>query len=210
MCGLLVPVTFIGGWLLGGLAQPAAYSLVEHDISDLGAVTADQPWLYNQIGANLTGLLVLGLVPGLWRTVGGLAGRIGVGALAVMGAGQTLDGLFRIDCREIDTGCGAGDPSWHAVAHLVETNVTILALLVSVFVLPVAFARTPAWRSMWPVTLAAAVGTIAATVVLGFVGPGLAVRAGTTVWFVWVALLGRHLLAIAGSQPLPARPLAAA
>jgi hypothetical membrane protein len=69
VCGLLTP-TFIAGWLIGGLAQPRAYSVIDDDISDLGALTADKPWLYNQLGVNLTGLLVLALSVGLWRTVG--------------------------------------------------------------------------------------------------------------------------------------------
>jgi hypothetical protein len=58
LCGLLAPVTFIVGWLAGGLAQPGAYSFVRDDISDLGALTANRAWIYNQIGANLTGLLM--------------------------------------------------------------------------------------------------------------------------------------------------------
>ena len=58
ICGLLVPFAFTFGWLVGGLAQSASYDWMRHDISDLGALTADQPWMYNQIGANLVGVLL--------------------------------------------------------------------------------------------------------------------------------------------------------
>jgi hypothetical membrane protein len=55
ICGLLAPVTFIVGVLLGDLAQPEAFSPADDDISDLGAQTVDQAWIYNQIAANLNG-----------------------------------------------------------------------------------------------------------------------------------------------------------
>ena len=55
--GLAAPLTFVAGILLGDLAQPDAFSPANDDISDLGAVTASSAWLYNQVAANLTGLL---------------------------------------------------------------------------------------------------------------------------------------------------------
>jgi len=45
ICGLLAPVTFMAGFVLGGLAQPDAYSPVHADISHLGALTASSAWL---------------------------------------------------------------------------------------------------------------------------------------------------------------------
>jgi hypothetical protein len=48
-------VTVSIGWIAGGLTQPAAYSVANDDISDLGADTASSSWIYNRIGANLTG-----------------------------------------------------------------------------------------------------------------------------------------------------------
>ena len=63
ICGLASFVTVNIGWIAGGLAQPDAYSVARDDISDLGAVTASSSWIYNRIGANLTGLLVVVLAP---------------------------------------------------------------------------------------------------------------------------------------------------
>jgi hypothetical membrane protein len=69
ICGLLAFVTVNIGWIAGGFAQPAAYSVANDDISDLGADTASSSWIYNRIGANLTGLLVVVLALGLWRAL---------------------------------------------------------------------------------------------------------------------------------------------
>src|SRR5690242_16967701 len=88
VCGMVALVLSTVGWLAGDLAQPAAFSPANDDISDLGAVTANSPWLYNQVGANLTGLLVVVLAIGLWLALSpDLLGRLGSVALAVAGAG---------------------------------------------------------------------------------------------------------------------------
>jgi Protein of unknown function (DUF998) len=99
-CGIAAFFTANLGWLLGGLAQPEAYSSTRDDISDLGALTADEPWLYNQIGANLSGLLMLAFAGALWWALSPDSfGRVGASAVAVAGAGIFLDGIFRLDCR---------------------------------------------------------------------------------------------------------------
>jgi hypothetical protein len=64
ICGLAAFVTFNIGWIGGGLAQPAAYSFANDDISDVGAVTASSSWIQNRVGSNLTGLLVVALHSG--------------------------------------------------------------------------------------------------------------------------------------------------
>src|SRR6185503_14552024 len=129
-CGLLAFVTATVGWVAGGFAQPAAYSVARDDVSDLGAVTAASPWLYNQLGANITGLLVIACALGLWHSVGtSTLGRLGAVALAVAGLGGFLDGLFRLDCRGIDAACT--NHTWHAHAHKIESGVTGAAFLLA-------------------------------------------------------------------------------
>jgi len=86
ICGLLASVTFAVGLLLGDLSQPDAFSPANDDISDIGARTAHRAWIYNQIAANLNGLLILAFSLGLWRALGsGWLGRLGVLGLAVLG-----------------------------------------------------------------------------------------------------------------------------
>lgn len=201
LCGLLAPIAFVVGWAAGGLAQPDAYSLVDDSVSDLGALTADQAWIYNQIGANLTGLLVAAMAYGLWKAgIPGFAGRVGVIVLAVVGVGQFFDGLFRLDCRAIDAGCSGGGTGWQVVAHEIESLFTVLGLLVSVFALARAFKKADRWRDLRLPTLIAGFATLGVFIGLLFVGGGLAVRFGLAVWFGWVALVSYRMLMIAQEQ----------
>lgn len=202
--GLLAPITFVVGWVAGGVAQPDAYSLVDDQVSDLGALTADQAWIYNQIGANLTGLLVAALACGLWRAVSStLAGRVGVVALAVTGVGVFFDGWLRLDCREIDAGCSAGGTSWLAIAHQIESLITVTGMIVAVFALARAFKKSEHWQDLRTPTLivgfASVGGILGGTVLTGLeiVGGGLAARVGLTVWFAWLAPVSYRLWRIA-------------
>ena len=205
ICGLLAPITFVAGWLLGGLAQPDDYSVVDHDISDLGALTADKPWLYNQLGANLTGLLLFALALGLWKALGtSLAARIGVIAFGVFALGTFLDGLFRLDCRKIDSSCDRFS-SWHSTAHGIETAFTILGVFVAVFALAWAFKKSERWRDLWAVTLASGIAALA-SLALSLVGEGLGPRVATTILFAWVALVSYRLLRIAQEPTVASSP----
>ena len=193
VCGMVALVTSIVGWLAGDLAQPAAFSPANDDISDLGAVTANSAWLYNQVGANLTGLLVVILAVGLWLALSpDLLGRLGSLSLAVAGAGSFLDGLFRLDCRGIDAACT--NDSWHSHAHKVESAFTAGALLLAPLLLAFAFRRASGWRGAWLPTLLAIPAILLANVVFSAIGDGAATRAGTVVAFVWIAFVGAWLL----------------
>jgi hypothetical protein len=193
VCGLLAFVTMNVGWIAGGLAQPDAYSFADDDISDLGAVTANSPWLYNQLGANLTGLLIVLFALGMWRLLSpDLLGRIGAGALIVAGLGSLLDGFFRLDCRGIDASCS--NDSWHSSAHKLESGITSAAILAAPLILAFAFRRLPAWRSWWLPTLAVVPILFAANAVFSTIGDGAAVRAGAVTWFTWVAAVSAGLL----------------
>lgn len=193
ICGLLAFVTLTVGWIAGDLAQPDAYSSAHDDTSDLGAMTANAAWIYNQIGNNLTGILVVLFGLGLWRALSpDLVGRIGAVALMVTGVGVFFDGVFRLDCRGIDRGCT--NDSWHASAHKMETRITVAATLLAPPILAFAFRRAARWRDAWLPTIAAVPAAIVIGVVFSAVGDGAAVRATTATWFVWVALVSVRLI----------------
>ena len=192
ICGLLAFVTVNIGWIAGGLAQPAAYSVANDDISDLGADAASSSWIYNRIGANLTGLLVVALALGLWRALSpDLLGRLGAGALLVTGAGAVLDGFFHLDCRGIDTGCT--NDSWHSQAHKIESGITGAATIAAPLILAFAFRRIPEWRDSWLPSLITVPAIVLANVVFSAVGNGAATRAGTVVAFLWIAFISVRL-----------------
>ena len=192
-CALAAFFTSAIGWIAGDLAQPAAFSPANDDISDLGAQTASSPWLYNQVGANLTGILVMAAALGLWRALSpDVLGRIGAGALFVAGLGAFLDGLFRLDCQGIDAGCA--NDSWHSDAHRWESRFTAAATLLAPLILAFAFRRLPEWRRAWIPSLAALPAIIVANVIFSAVGNGAATRAGTVAWFAWLGYVGVLLI----------------
>jgi hypothetical protein len=193
VCGLLALVTSTLGWLVGGLAQSDAYSSADDDVSDLGALTASSAWVYNQIGANLTGVLVMILGLGVWRALSpDLLGRIGAGALFLVGLGVFLDGFLRLDCQGIDRGCM--NDSWHSDAHKMESRFTVAAFFLAPVVLAFAFRRNPGWRNAWLPSLFEIPAGIAVGVAFSAFGDGAAVRANTLVWFLWAAYLGVLLI----------------
>jgi uncharacterized protein DUF998 len=193
ICALLAVVTFTIGTVAGGLAQPGAYSFADDDLSDLGALTANSAWLYNQVAANLTGLLIVLVGLALWWALSpDLVGRIGAAALVATGASYFFDGIFRLDCRGIDAGCE--NVSWHSDAHKMESRISAALLLGTPFVLAFAFRRNREWRSAWLPTLLSVPVGLALGIPFSALGSGAAQRATTWVWFVWLAYVGVRLL----------------
>src|SRR6266542_1492029 len=90
ICGLLALVTVTVAYIWGALAQPDAYSSADDASSDLGALTANKAWIFNQIGSNLTGILIILFGLGLWRALSpDVLGRIGAGAVMLMVLGYS-------------------------------------------------------------------------------------------------------------------------
>jgi uncharacterized protein DUF998 len=204
LCGLVAFVTFNAGWIAGDIAQPRAFSPADDDLSYLGALTASHAWLYNQLAANASGLLVIALGIGLWRALGpSRLGRLGAAAWVATGLGTFLDGLFRLDCRSIDAGCS--NDSWHSHAHKIESGFTAGATFVALVLVALAFRRIPEWRDSWLPTIATVPGIILANVVFSAVGSGAATRAGTVVVFLAIAFIGAQLIRKSrrAERPLP-------
>lgn len=196
ICGLLVPVTFVVGLVLGDLAQPDAFSPADDDISDIGAQTADLAWLYNQIASNLSGLLILGLALGLWRALGsGWLARLGVAGLAALGILRFLEGFLRLDCRGIDAGCV--NDSWHSHAHKIESGITAALFFIVPLFLAFAFRRLPEWRGLWLPTLLFVPVVIAAGVLVSILGNGASTRATSVMYVLWLALIAFRLFRVA-------------
>src|SRR4051794_28900241 len=192
-CGLLAFVTFNAGWIAGDLAQQEAFSPARDDISDLGALTASSPWLYNQLAANTSGLLVVALGIGLWRALSPrLLGRFGSALLIATGVGAFLDGIFRLDCQGITAHCS--NDSWHSHAHKIESALTGATTLLALLVLAIAFRRSAEWRGAWIPMLAAVPAVLAANLLFSPLGAGAATRAGTVVVFSAFAFVGVWLL----------------
>ena len=203
ICGLLAPVSFIAGVLLGDLVQPDSFSPADDDISDLGAQIADQAWLYNQIAANLNELLIVAFALGLWRALGsGWLARLGVLGLAVIGVTRFLEGFLRLDCRGMDEGCE--NTSWHADGHRFESGIASALFFLVPLLLAFAFRRLPQWRDLWLPTLLVVPIVVAVSIPFSLIGDGAAVRAASITWFLWLALVAWRLLRIAGDRTVRA------
>ena len=195
ICGLLAPVTFILGLVLGDLAQSGEFSPANDNISDIGAQTADQAWLYNQIGANLNGLLIVAFALGLWRALGpGWLARLGVLGLAILGVTRFLEGFLRLDCGGMDDVCE--NTSWQSEAHGFESGIASALFFLVPPVLAFAFRRLPEWRDLWLPTLLAVPIVVAISIPFSLIGDGAAGRAGSVTWSLWLGVM-----AVAAAAP---------
>ena len=156
-------------------------------------MTAHSAWLYNQLAANATGALLVVLAVGLWSALSpGVLGRLGAATLGATGVGMFLDGLLRLDCQSIDSGCS--NDSWHSHAHKIESGFTGGFTLLSLLLLALAFRRTPRWHNSWLPTIAALPAIVVANIAFSPLGAGAATRAGTVVVVLAFAFVGFRLL----------------
>ena len=201
ICGLLASVTFVAGLVLGDLAQPDEFSPANDNISDIGAQTADHAWFYNQIAANLNGLLIVAFALGLWRALGpGWLARLGVLGLAILGVTRFLEGFLRLDCGGMDDVCE--NTSWQSEAHGIESGIASALFFLVPPVLAFAFRRLPEWRNLWLPTLLAVPVVVAISIPFSLIGDGAAGRAASVTWFLWLGLIAWRLLSLADN---PAR-----
>jgi Protein of unknown function (DUF998) len=199
VCGLLTLVTVTVAYMWGTLAQPDAYSSADDATSDLGALTANKAWIFNQIGANLTGILIILFGLGLWRALSpDVLGRIGAGAVMLTGLGFFVIGFFPLDCRGIDPGCT--NDSWHSSAHKWDNRFLNAVLFAAPLILAFAFRRLPKWRDLWLPTLLFVPVSVAVGVLFSAIGDGASQRAGNVTVFLWLGLLAWWLLRLADGE----------
>jgi hypothetical membrane protein len=199
LAGLLAPVTYSAALLFGGLAQRDEFSSGDDATSDLGADTASSPWIYNQVGTNLTGILIFVFALELWRALSpDLLGRIGAGLLLVQGVTLFLEGFFTLDCQGVDIGCE--NTSWQSEGHRWVSRLTAVCIFVAPIVLAFAFRRLPRWRDTWLPTLLAVPFSIAASILGSIIGNGASTRAGAVAWFIWLGFVAFRLLQKSGPR----------
>jgi len=134
--------------------------------------------------------------------------------VAVIFGGRSPDQAVRcgatgrpFDCQGIDAACA--NTSWQSDAHRLESGVTAGALLLTPLILAFAFRAIDAWRPVWLVTLLATPSSIVTSALFSALGNGAASRAGSVVWFVWLAFVALHLLRVASDERQMTAPAAA-
>ena len=194
ICGLLAPVTFVVGLVLGDLAQPDAFSPANDNISDIGAQTADQAWLYNQVAANLNGLLIVAFALGLWRASDRLARAARRPRAGDPGVTRFLEGFLRLDCAAWTTAVRTrpGRPTHTGSNPVSPRRSSFLSRRCSRSHsggsrsgATCGFRRSSPCPSWWP------------SVLFSVIGDGAAVRAASITWFLWLGLLAWRLLSLA-------------
>lgn len=191
------------GWVVGGLAQGPGYSWTSQEISDLGALTAQHPWVWN-LADSLSGLLILIFSAGLFSLMrSNRAGRIGAGLIAVVGIGSVLDGIVREDCplstsdacQRLQDGPGL---SWHHQAHDVESVIVVLAMIAAPFFLGRAIRSVEGLENLYRPSVGTGVLLVIATVAYLFLygnpGAGIAQRFLALTFMTWIAAISIAML----------------
>jgi hypothetical membrane protein len=191
------------GWIAAGALQGSGYSWSRQEISDLGALTAQHPWVWN-LADSLSGLLILIFAVGLFRLVqSNRAGRIGVGLIGVVGAGSFLDGILREDCplstseacQRLQDGAGL---SWHHQAHNIESVIVVVAMIAAPFFLGRAIRSVDGLENLYRPSVGAGALLVIATVAYLFLygnpGAGIAQRLLALTFMAWIAAISIAIL----------------
>jgi hypothetical membrane protein len=194
------------GWIAGGLLQGSGYSWSQQEISDLGALTAQHPWVWN-LADSLSGLLILIFAVSLFRFMqSNRAGRIGAGLIAVVGVGSFIDGIVREDCplstseacQRLQDEAGL---SWHHQAHDIESVIVVMAMIAAPFFLGRAVWSVDGLANLYRPSLGAgallAVATVAYLFLYGNPGAGIAQRLLALAFVAWIAAISIALLKFA-------------
>jgi hypothetical protein len=198
-CGALAPVIFTAAWIVAGLVQDG-YSARREDISGLAARSAEYPWLM-MAGLLTTGLLVAAFALALHHGVrrGSVAGPA---LVALCGLGIVALGLLRNDCSSLTEECEsrveAGEVSWQHTAHDLVSVPVFAAAIAAPLVLALRFRADPSWRSLAPVSGAAA-AVLGAFFALGGIEAapswnGVIQRVAVSAELLWLEVAALHLL----------------
>jgi Protein of unknown function (DUF998) len=145
---------FVGGMLVLGAIEGDGYSAGRHDISDLGALTAQHATAARLIvgiaGAVTIAFALLVLRPSLRAANGRAPVGAWLVALSLPGLDTMSDAFFRLDCRAADAGCTMAEAtaSWHGKAHIVCFVIAALATVAAPFALAHRMRKVDGWQDL--------------------------------------------------------------
>jgi hypothetical membrane protein len=195
------------GWLVAGALQAGGYSVARDDVSDLGALTAQYPWVILSAGGLAGALTILfalfALRPAMAVHERGAALGAWLLAASLMGLDNLSDAFFRLDCRAADQACttSAAMSSWHGTIHVVIGAATAIATIAALFVLARRMRRADGWRDL--ARPAFLFGLLFLAVLVAYValerktGGGYLQRAAIMLLSVWTVTLALRVRALA-------------
>jgi hypothetical membrane protein len=202
-------VLFNLGWLLGEALQTGGYSVARHDVSDLGALTAQDPWVVLATQGICGALTILFALFALRPALAVPGRRMAPGpwllAASLMGLDNLSDFFFRLDCQAADPTCTSAmsSGSRHGTIHVVVGTASGIATLAAPFFLAARMRLVPGWRDMFrPTVIFGFVFLVvllayAAVALAGANGGGYLQRAAIVLLSVWVVVLALRVRALA-------------
>jgi hypothetical membrane protein len=199
---LVVPaqLLFLAALFVAQAVQRDGYKPSRYDISDLGSLTADHPWVLlvpEAVAGVVTAAFAL-LV--LRRVVGGPGPWLL--AASLVGLDDVSDALFRLDCRRVDPGCTdeVRTASWHAQVHEVVGFLAVVATVLALLALAHRFRRLDRWADLARPAVVLAGLFLAAMLVYAWresrPGGGIAQRLAVLLVVAFFAALVRRVLAL--------------
>jgi hypothetical protein len=205
-------LVFVGGMLVLGAIEGRGYSAGRHDISDLGALTAQHATAARLI-VGITGAVTIAFALLVLRpSLRSADGRESVGAwlvaLSLPGLDTMSDAFFRLDCRAADAGCTMAEAtaSWHGKAHIACFVIAALATVAAPFVLARRMRIVDGWQDLVVPTRIFGTLTIVALAVTaatsGTAAQGWTQRGAIVLVALGIGALGCRMLKLEG---LPTR-----
>ena len=194
-------IVFTVGWVVAGSLSGSADS-IDGTLSDLGARTADVPWLWNGARA-VSGALLVAVALGMRaRLPRGRDARVATALLALLGVAEILGGLlFHTDCLSTEAGCGHDRTySWRHLGHEFLSPFGSVGLVVALVLFARTFRDAPPLRGLHRATIATLVLFVATLAVYveraGDAGAGIVQRVSATVVYAWIVFAAVRLGAV--------------
>jgi hypothetical membrane protein len=193
VCGLAAPLIYVASAITAGFIYPG-YDQLKNFISELGASGSPSAGIMN-FGFLVYGILVVAFALAIHRGIRpDVGGWLGPAILACYGLAYV--GVAMAPC---DPGCQAATPSLHHRLHFLLSDFIFLTAILGPYTLYMRMRKDPAWQSLALLTLLL---PAAAWLIAELRGAGLSGALRQRFWlllmFLWIELVGLHLLALGG------------
>jgi len=192
--GMVGPILFVLGIVIAGVNYDG-YSHISQEISQLGGVGSEYPWIQN-LNFYLLSLTVIGFAFGLHKAIGGGNGSIiGIVLIALLGFSSAgLNAIF--PCDALCDGITAAGK-----LHLITGVGGFLAMAIGLIVISRRMAKTDDWKTYGRYTLASGILAFVLFFAVGAVDSneasgvdGLMQRIFVSNYLIWLFVTGFRIV----------------